>query len=128
MRRESGQLASAVPRAPIPTGKPTHVLVPVMAAAMMPPTAMLMECPVLPSTWATNSVAISELRRAMSLGAHRVSGRAGTAQRRGQVGELAEERPRLARIDDLLDPERLGRAERRAQLGQPLLDLRHLRL
>src|SRR5215475_13551381 len=54
-------------------------------------------------------------------------GRAGPPARRGQLGPLAEQPPRVARIDDLLDPERLGRAERRAQLGEPLLDLRHLR-
>src|SRR5436190_10911921 len=128
MKRESGQLASAVPRAPIPTGRPTHVFVPVMAAARMPPTAMMMEWPVLPSTCATNSVAISRPRFIWGSGTHRVSGRAGTAQRSGQVGELAEEWTRLARIHDLLDPERLGRAERRAQLVETLLDLRHLRL
>src|SRR6266850_5016658 len=132
MRRESGQLASALPSAPIATGRPTHVLVPVMAAARMPPTAMMMEWPVLPSTCATNSVAISAPRRWVTrltrLGAHRVSGRAWTAQRRRQVRELAEQRARLARVHDLLDPERLGRAEGRAQLGQPILDLDHLRL
>src|SRR2546428_511338 len=51
---------------------------------------------------------------------------AGPSARRDQVRPLAEQAVRVARVDDLLDPERLGRAERRAQLRQPLLDLRHL--
>src|SRR5882672_11836400 len=133
MRRDSGQLASAVPSAPTATGRPTHVLVPVIAAAMIPPTAMPIEWPVLPSTCAVNKVAISAPRRCgrsvamlMRLRTHWMSGRARTAKRSGQVRELAEERARLARVHDLLDPERLGRAERRAQLRQPVLDLRHL--
>src|SRR5690242_1067799 len=46
----------------------------------------------------------------------------------GELGPLAEQPARVARIDDLLDPERLGRAERGAQLRQPLLDLGHLLL
>ncbi len=50
MRRASGQLASAVPRAPTAIGTPDQVLVPVMLAAMMLPTARLMEWPVLPQT------------------------------------------------------------------------------
>jgi len=41
---------------------PDHVLVPVMAAAMMPPIAIPMECPVLPHTCAANSVVISRPR------------------------------------------------------------------
>src|SRR5438132_12972848 len=49
-------------------------------------------------------------------------------ERRGEIGELAEKRPRVTRVDDLLDPEGLGRAKRRAELVQPVLDLRHLRL
>src|SRR5215472_9701546 len=123
MKRDSGQAASAAPSAPTATGTPTHVLVPVMAAALIPPTAMTMECPVLPQTCAAKSVPSKRPRRGAvaaagkdgvkSLGPHRVGGRAGPPQRRRQVGELADERARLARIDDLLDPEGLGRAERR---------------
>ena len=45
------------------TGRPDQVLVPVMAAAMMAPTAMLIEKPVLPQTCAAKSVAISAPRR-----------------------------------------------------------------
>src|SRR2546426_11900806 len=44
------------------------------------------------------------------------------AQRRHQVGELAEERSRVARVDHLLDPEGLRRAERRAELLEALVD------
>ena len=61
--RDSGQLARAVPREPTPTGRPDHVLLPVMAAAMIAPTAMLIENPVLPQTCAAKSVAISTPRR-----------------------------------------------------------------
>jgi hypothetical protein len=43
MKRASGQLASAVPSAPTPTGSPDHVFVPVMLAARMAPTARLIE-------------------------------------------------------------------------------------
>src|SRR5690349_11282533 len=50
----------------------------------------------------------------------------GFAQGLGQPRELAQQRPRLAGIDDLLDPELFGRAERRAQLVQPRLDLLQL--
>ena len=50
MRRASGQLASAVPSAPTAIGTPDQVLVPVMLAAMMLPTARLIEWPVLPQT------------------------------------------------------------------------------
>jgi hypothetical protein len=57
MKRDSGHAASAAPSAPTATGTPTHVLVPVMAAALMPPTAMPIECPVLPHTCAAKSVA-----------------------------------------------------------------------
>src|SRR5262249_11942054 len=56
----------------------------------------------------------------------RVQRRPGAAARRRQLGPFAEQSPGVARIDDLLDPERLGRAERRAQLREPLFDLRHL--
>jgi hypothetical protein len=52
----------AAPSEPTATGIPDQVFVPVMLAAMMLPTARMMECPVLPHTWAANSVAIS-LRR-----------------------------------------------------------------
>ena len=62
MRRESGQLASAVPSAPTATGRPDQVFVPVMLAARMLPTASTIDCPVLPQTCATNSVAISLVR------------------------------------------------------------------
>src|SRR5438067_746524 len=62
------------------------------------------------------------------LRAHRVRGRPRLPQRRRQVGELAEERPRVARVDDLLDPEGLGRAEGRAELRQAFLDLGELPL
>src|SRR5260370_20205061 len=57
---------------------------------------------------------------------HRMRGGTGPPARGRQLGPLAEQTPRVARVDDLLDPEGLGRAERRAQLRQPLLDLRHL--
>ena len=43
MSRARGQLASAVPSAPTATGTPDQVLVPVMLAAMMLPTASPME-------------------------------------------------------------------------------------
>jgi hypothetical protein len=43
MNAASGQLASAVPSAPIATGRPVQVLEPVISAAMIPPTAMPME-------------------------------------------------------------------------------------
>ena len=39
------------------TGRPDHVFVPVMPAAMMLPTAMPIEWPVLPQTCAVNSAA-----------------------------------------------------------------------
>src|SRR5262245_39443611 len=58
---EIGQLASAAPRAPMPTGRPTHALVPVISAAEIPPTAIPIECPVLPSTCAASS---APMRRA----------------------------------------------------------------
>ena len=63
MKRDSGHAASAAPSAPTATGTPTHVWVPVMAAAMMPPTAMPIECPVLPQTCAAKSVASNRPRR-----------------------------------------------------------------
>ena len=47
---------------------PDHVLVPVMAAAMMAPTASDIECPVLPHTCAANRVAMSLRRLAVSVG------------------------------------------------------------
>ena len=49
--------------------------------------------------------------------------RARRAHRLGQPREFAQQRARLARIDDLLDPELFGRAERRAQLVEAVLDL-----
>src|SRR6186997_278011 len=57
-----------------------------------------------------------------SLGPHRVGDRTRLAQFRGQVGEFAQQWTRVARIDDLLDEERLGGAERRAVAVEPLLD------
>jgi hypothetical protein len=63
--RESGQLASAAPSAPTATGMPDHVLVPVMVAAMIDPTARDIEWPVLPQTCAANSVAMSFPRLAV---------------------------------------------------------------
>src|SRR5918996_2945478 len=66
MNRESGQLASAPPSAAVATGMPDHVLVPVMLAAMMAPTASDIEWPVLPQTCAANSVAMSLRRLAVS--------------------------------------------------------------
>src|SRR5262249_46333467 len=62
MSRDSGQLASAVPSAPTATGRPDHVLVPVMLAASMLPTASTIDCPVLPHTWATKSGASGLVR------------------------------------------------------------------
>src|SRR5258705_10620260 len=53
--------------------------------------------------------------------------RPGLPQRRSELRELAEQRPGSAGVDDLLDPECLRGAERRAELLQPLLDLDHLR-
>src|SRR5262245_52228308 len=77
-----------------------------------------------------SSVRVRRLIRAIEpaalLSAHVVQRGPRPPERRREVGELAEERPRVARIDDLLDPERLGRAERRAELRQALLDLSHL--
>src|ERR1700730_2436978 len=49
---------------------------------------------------------------ALPLGPHAMGVGTRLAQRRGQLGELAEQRPGGARVDDLLDPERLGGAER----------------
>src|SRR6267142_6363105 len=72
--------------------------------------------------------ALSAIVRPCRLAAHAEGRRPRPPERRGQVGELAEERPRVARVDDLLDPEGLGRAEGRAELVQAILDLRHLRL
>src|SRR2546428_12210763 len=57
---------------------------------------------------------------------HGVDGRARPPQRSREVGELAEERPGVARIDELLDPEGLGGPERRAQLREAVPDLREL--
>src|SRR5436309_2168262 len=44
----------------------------------------------------------------------------------GHPREFAQQRARLARIDDLLDPEPFGRTERRAQLVETVLDLLQL--
>jgi hypothetical protein len=48
-----------VPSAPTAIGRPDQVFVPVMPAAMMLPTAMLIEAPMLPETWAANNVPIN---------------------------------------------------------------------
>src|SRR5882724_4669055 len=48
---------------------------------------------------------------------------AGAAHRGCHLDELSEDLAGVARVDDLLDPEGLGAAERRAQLVQPVLDL-----
>ena len=50
------------------TGRPDHVFVPVMPAAMMLPTAMPIEWPVLPQTCAVNSAAISLPRLSIGCG------------------------------------------------------------
>ncbi len=90
MKRLSGQLASAAPRAPTPTGRPAHVLVPVMLAAMMPPTAMMMEWPALPQTWATKSVVMSFARPG---GEADVVVREGMEETRAIVSRAAAGRP-----------------------------------
>ena len=54
---------------------------------------------------------------------HPVARAARAAHGGGELDELAQDLPCVARIDDLLDPERLGAAEGRAQLVQPVLDL-----
>src|SRR5262250_2920612 len=59
---------------------------------------------------------------------HRMHRRPGPPAWRRELGPLAQQPARLARIHDLLDPERLGRAKGRAQLAQTLLDLGHLGL
>src|SRR5262245_47431885 len=61
---------------------------------------------------------------ARTLGAHGEGAGAGRAQRLGEAGKLAQELACVARVDDLLDPERLGGAEGRAQRIEPRLDLR----
>src|SRR2546425_5189647 len=52
------------PSAPTAIGTPDQVFVPMMLAAMMLPTAIAMECPVLPQTCAANSAAINRPRLA----------------------------------------------------------------
>src|SRR4030095_15042504 len=64
----------------------------------------------------------------VALRSHAVRGRARRAERRGVVCPFAEQRPRLARVHDLLDPEGLRGAEGRAELVEAVLDLRHLGL
>src|SRR5208282_6331819 len=59
-------------------------------------------------------------------GTHGERAGAGANKLVGEPRELAQQRAALARIDDLLDPERLGGAERRPQLVQALLDLGEL--
>src|SRR5262249_16261333 len=65
---------------------------------------------------------------AKSLRPHRRRDRAGLAQPGGQVDELAQQRPRVARIDDVLDQERFGGTERGVETIEPLLDLDAQRL
>ena len=62
IRRASGQLASAVPSAPTATGKPVQALVPVISAAMIPPTAIPIDWPALAQTWAAKSAPIRRPR------------------------------------------------------------------
>src|SRR5262245_14703198 len=62
MSRASGQLASAAPGAPTAPGRPDEALLPVIWAARMPPTARLIEWPVLPHTWAANSAPMRRAR------------------------------------------------------------------
>src|SRR6266567_1052854 len=50
------------------------------------------------------------------------------AQLRRQVGEFAQQRPRVARINNVLDQEGFGSAEWRAIAVEPLLDLAAQRL
>src|SRR5690554_4752599 len=54
--------------------------------------------------------------------------RAGLAQRRGEAGELDEQLAGVRRIDDVLDDESLGAAERRSERAHASLDLGPLRL
>src|SRR5450432_657343 len=57
------------------------------------------------------------------LGARAASGRAGCPERGRELGELAEQRAGVTWIDDLLDHERLGGAERRLRAREPGFDL-----
>src|SRR5208282_5796540 len=68
---------------------------------------------------------VSDISASLS-GTHGERGRTGRDKLVGKPREFAEQRPARARIDDFLDPERLGGAERRPQLVQPLLDLSEL--
>src|SRR4051794_1441638 len=79
------------------------------------------------STWIKSHSPAALPRRSSRPCRHRAR-RSGCAQRLCEPRELAEQRAGLARIDDLLDPELLGRTKRRAQPVQPLLDLLQLRL
>src|SRR5262249_46032037 len=60
------------------------------------------------------------------LGAHWECAQAGRTQWLGKVGKLAQQLARIARVDDLLDPERLRGPERRAQSIEAGLDLGEL--
>src|SRR5213076_2004935 len=71
------------------------------------------------STWVTSV----RMPRTTS-GTHPACSRNGRSQRRREVRELAQQRPRVTRVDDLLDEERFGRPKRRLPRGQLLLDLR----
>jgi len=52
-----------------------------------------------------------------------VGGWARPEDTRRELCELAEQRPGVARVDDLLDEEGLGSLERRLARREPLLDL-----
>src|SRR5579863_933618 len=56
------------------------------------------------------------------LRAHRESRLSRCAQRRGHVGELAQQAAGVPRVDDFLDPEWLGRAEGGTEAVQAAFD------
>ena len=51
------------------TGSPDHVFVPVTLAAMIEPTAIVIECPALPQTCAANNVTMSLPREGITASA-----------------------------------------------------------
>ena len=55
---------------------------------------------------------------------HAAADPTGLAQRRSELGELAEQRPGVARIDDVVDTERFRGPQWRTDGAQPGLDLR----
>src|SRR2546427_7534605 len=91
-----------------------------------PPRSTLFPYTTLFRSRATRRACAVAARSPRRLRPHGVRGRARPPQRGREVGELAEERPGVARIDELLDPEGLGGPERRAQLREAVLDLRQL--